>query len=397
MMKSHLMRTLIHRFLLVAVMVAVIALVIIAMRPAPILVETASVGRGQFRVTIDEEGETRAHDRFVVASPVAGNLLRIGLREGDPVAAGQAVALVKPLPIDQRERAEITARIQAAEALKRSADQAVAHARTDYEQALRDLRRSEELAEAGDISVQALEQAKNNAAVARSERDAAEFKVEAAAADVNAARAGLIAIEAEQSSNTKTVVLRSPVRGKVLRLTEKSERVVPAGAPILTVGDPRLLEIVVDLLSTDAVKVKPGATVYLENWGGDHALRARVRVVEPSAFTKVSALGIEEQRTNIVADFVDPPGPLGDAYRVEARIVVWESEQVLKAAASALFRSGDGWAVFVVDGGIARRRDVEIGHRNAFEVEIIGGLSEGEIVILHPANDLTDGTRVVPR
>jgi HlyD family secretion protein len=183
----------------------------------------------------------------------------------------------------------------------------------------------------------------------------------------------------------------------VLRIAEKSERVVAAGTPIIVLGDPNKLEVVVDLLSTDAVKVKPGMMVLLQGWGGEGDLRARVRTVESSAFTKVSALGIEEQRVNIVADFLDPPGALGDGYRVEARIIIWESEDALKVPSSALFRQGDGWGVFVIEGDRARTRGVEIGHRSQFEVEILGGVVEGEQVILHPANQIADGARVEVR
>jgi HlyD family secretion protein len=190
------------------------------------------------------------------------------------------------------------------------------------------------------------------------------------------------------------VAVRSPVAGRILRITEKSERVVAAGAPLLTLGDPQKLEIVVDVLSQDAVKVRPGMDMLIEGWGGGRTLHARVRTVEPYAFTKVSALGVEEQRVNIVGDFVDPPGPLGDGYRVEARIVAWRADQVLKVPVSALFRQGEAWAVFVVEGGRARLRMVEPGQRGAQEAEIRSGLREGETVVRHPANELKDGARV---
>ena len=198
-------------------------------------------------------------------------------------------------------------------------------------------------------------------------------------------------------SATRLVTLRSPVRGRVLRVIEKSERVVTSGTPIIIVGDPHKLEIVVDLLSTDAVKLKPGAAMLLENWGGEAPIRARVRTVEPSPFTKVSALGIEEQRANVVADFVDPPGPLGDGYRVEVRIITWETDVVLKVPTSALFRNGDGWSVFAVENGKAIRREVEIGHRSQFEAEVLKGIEEGAAVIAHPTNQIADGARVEKR
>jgi HlyD family secretion protein len=180
----------------------------------------------------------------------------------------------------------------------------------------------------------------------------------------------------------------------VLRIPDKSERVVASGAPLVVVGDPSQLEVVIDLLSTEAVKVKPGMPVLLEAWGGEHPLQARVRVVEPLAFTKVSALGVEEQRVNVIADFVDPPGPLGDAYRVEARVVLWIGDDVLKVPVSAVFRRGDNWCVFVVEGRRARRRDVELGHRGQLEVEILAGVKAGERVVRHPSNEVEDGRRV---
>jgi HlyD family secretion protein len=300
------------------------------------------------------------------------------------------------MPLDQRERAELEARVQTAEALKRSADESVAHARADHQQAARDLRRAENLIEGGIISRQSLELARNAESIARSELEASRFKAEAADSETKVAKAGLIAIESERGAG-KIVTLRSPVRGRVLRVIEKSERVVAAGAPIITLGDPGRIEVVVDLLSTDAVKVKPGAAVLLENWGGEAPLRARVRTVEPSAFTKISALGIEEQRTNVVADFVDAPGPLGDGYRVEARIFIWEADSVLKVPASALFRYGEGWSVFVVEGGRATRRQVVLGHRSQFEAEVLSGIEEGTSVILHPTNQIKDGSRVEKR
>lgn len=293
------------RILYVLVVLGVIALVVVAFLPSPLRVETARVTRGPLWVTVDEEGETRAHDRFVIAAPIAGSLTRVELHDGDPVLLNQVIAVIHPLPIDQREHAEITA-----------------HA---------------------------------------------------------------------------DVVLRSPVRGRVLRVIEKSERVVPSGSPIVTIGDPGKLEIVIDLLSTDAVKVKPGMAALLANWGGESALRARIRTVEPSAFTKVSALGIEEQRTNVVADFVDPTGPLGDGYRVDVRIIIWEADSVLKIPTSALFRYGDGWSCFVVENGRAKRRQLEIGHRSQFEVEVVNGLEEGAQVILHPNNQIENEHRVEGR
>jgi HlyD family secretion protein len=381
----------------IVVVLGLLALIVIALIPSPIPVEVARVSRGPIMVTIDEEGEARAHDRYVIASPVAGRMRRVELHDGDLVKAGQVVAAITPLPLDERERTEALARVKAAEALKREADERVSRARADYDQARRERERAESLLESGVISKQSFEQARNLQTTLGNEMEAARFKAQAASADVQAAKAALIAVDARRMQDAGVIELRSPVPGRVLRVVEKSERVVTAGTPLIVVGDPERLEVVVDLLSTDAVKVRPGMTVLLENWGGEGALRARVRTVEAAAFTKLSALGIEEQRVNIVADFVDPPGLLGDGYRVEARTILWEAGDVLKIPASALFRSGEGWAVFALEQGRARKREVRIGHRSHFEVELLDGLEEKTEIIIHPANTIEDGARVEAR
>lgn len=381
----------------ILIMLGVAGLLIIALRPSPMKVEAARVGRGPLRVTVEEEGETRAHDRFVVAAPIAGRLTRVELHEGDAVARGQVVARINPLPLDQREREELLARIQVTEALRHESDAHVAHVHADYEQARRERERAERLAKDGLISTQALEQSRNAETTSANELEAARFKAAAAASDVKVARAGLVALELERGGASRVVRLHSPVSGRVLRIIEKSERVVTSGAPLVILGDPHQIEVVADFLSTDVVKIKAGMPVLLEGWGGEPSLRGRVRVVEASAFTKVSALGIEEQRVNVVADFVDPPGPLGDGFRVEAQVILWEGEQVLKAPSSALFRHGDGWSVFVVEEGRARRRHVETGHRSQLETEILQGIEAGAAVILHPTNELADGMRVEVR
>lgn len=377
-----------------AALLAVAAMIAFALIPSPILVETAGVRRGSFRVTVDQEGQTRARDRFVMSSPVPGRLLRVELKDGDAVRQGRIVARIDPLPLNQREREEIHARVDAAEAGLRQARAREAHAREDREQARRDRYRAERLAQNGVISSQALDQARNADITAAQELEAATYGVQVAGSEVQVARAGLVGLDGDSGKPRPLIELRSPVDGKVLRVIQESERVVQAGTPIVVVGEPTRLEIVTDVLSTDAVNIQPGALVLLEGWGGDHPIRARVRLVEPAGFTKISALGVEEQRVNVISDFADPPGPLGDGYRVEARIVVWTGENVLKVPLSAVFRRGQGWSTFAVDAGRARTRDVKIGHRNESEVEILSGLGEGQQVILHPPNDLRDGMRV---
>ena len=381
-----------RKILIIGVLLGVAALLWILLRPTPVLVEVTKATRGPMRVTIDEDGETRAHDRFVIAAPIPGRMLRVDLEEGDAVSENQIVAKIEPLPLNQQQREEVLGRIETAEAGKRQADARAEHARHDYEQARRDLQRAEQLGRGKVISAQALEEARNVEITGAEELRAAQFSAAAAAAEVKVARAGLVGIG--DGPRHKIIDLRSPVAGRVLRVIEKSERIVQAGSPVVVLGDPGKIEIVTDVLTTDAVNIKPGAAVFLEGWGGNHPLQAKVRLVEPSGFTKISALGVEEKRVNVIADFIDPPDGLGDGYRVEARIVTWEASDVLKIPGSATFRDRDGWSAFVLDRGRTRRRTVQIGHRNQAEAEIMGGIAAGEQVVLYPSNQLHDGDRV---
>lgn len=376
---------------------AAVFAVTVALRPTPIRMEAARVERGPLQVTIDAEGKTRVRDRFVVAAPVTGKLARIELKRGNTVTRDEVVARIEPLPLtplDPRQLAEAKARVAAAEQLKNEANAVVEHTRADCEQARREFARAEKLIETGDVSSQEFERARNAEQTCRQQLDAARFRSAAAASDVEVAKAALIAVEQSGTNGkTATVIVHAPVAGRVLRVAEENERVVTAGTPLVELSN-TTLEIVIDVLSTDAVKITPGAKVLIEGWGGDKALQARVRLIEPSGFTKISALGIEEQRVNVIADFAEDPGPLGDGYRVEARLVLWESASVLRVPASALFRTGQAWGVFVVENGQARQRLIQIDHRTAFDAEVLTGLDEGVAVILHPNNQITDGARV---
>ncbi len=391
------MTRVLKRIVMILAALAAAILIALAFRPKPIPVETARAVKGSLQVTVDEDGETRAHDRFTLAAPVAGRLSRIELHEGDEVTPRTVIATISPLPLDAREAAEIRARIESAEARRREAAQQLARWENDHAQAQRDLDRARLLAKDRIIARQELEQAETKQVSTAREVEAARSRLESAASDVDREKAGLISLQALQNQSGQLVPIRSTARCRILRILEKSERVVSYGTPLVVLSNPNKIEIVVDLLSTDAVKVKPGDPVILENWGGPKPLRARVRTVEPYGFTKVSALGIEEQRANVIADFLDPPDGLGDGYRVEARIVTWESPSVLKIPSSALFRVGQQWNAFVVENGRARLLPVQIGHRNPFEAEIVNGLTEGAEVILHPTNDLKAGARVVAR
>ncbi len=377
--------------------IAVMIFVALAFRPEPTEVEAAHVVKGPLQVTVDEDGETRAHDRFTLSAPIAGRLSRIELHEGDQVGSETVLATISPVPLDVREIAEIRARIESAQARKGEAEEQVAKWKTDEAQSTRELNRARLLIKDRLIAQRELEQAESRQQSTAKELQSAKFRVQAATAEVEREKAGFVSLEAQQSQADKLVEIRPPAQCRILRILEKSERVVPFGTPIIVLSNPRKIEIVVDLLSTDAVKVRPGAPVIVENWGGPVPLRAKVRTIEPYGFTKVSALGIEEQRANVIADFIDSPDGLGDGYRLDARIVIWESPKALKAPASALFRVGQEWNAFVIENGRTRLTPVEVGHRNASEAEIVKGLTEGAEVVLHPANDLKDGARVILR
>lgn len=382
---------------LIAIGIAIM-LIVLWLRPKPTRVDAAKAVRGPLQVTVDGEGRTRVRDRYTVASPVTGRLRRITLRRGDLVQQGQLIAQIEYLPLaplDPRQRAEAVARVNAAEDAQHQSDAMVQRARASYEQAKREFERNQRLVADGVISRQELEQAQTAVDVAAREVEAAKSQSETAGHDVEVARSALLVLERGRTESLATVQVKAPVGGSVLRVIEESERVVGAGAPLIELSNPSRLEVVIELLSTDAVKVKPGALVLIERWGGDTDLQARVRLIEPSAFTKVSALGVEEQRVNVIADLTESSQVLGDGYRVEGRIVIWENESVLKIPSSALFRTGDAWSVFVIAAGKAYRRQVEVGHRTAFDAEILNGIKDNEQVVVHPSNEITDGVSVL--
>jgi HlyD family secretion protein len=360
--------------------------------PEPRIVETARASRGPVQVTIEEDGETRAIDRYGVASPVAGRLLRVMLREGDAVKAGEAVAEIAPLPISAADRDMLEAKLEAARALKLESEERVRRAEADALQAGRERTRVADLVSKRFMSDQALEQAEVSVQTKAADLKAARARAVAAAADVEAARAALTAVR----DKAPTVRVASPVNGRVLRIIEKSERVLQPGTVLVTVGDPAALEIVVDVLSNDAVRVKKGMRMLITGWGGAE-VEAVVRIVEPAAFKKISALGVEEQRVNVIGDFKAVPEGVGDAYRVDARIVVAEKADALRVPVGALFRRDGKWTVFVVKDGRLASRGVEVGLRGARNAEVVAGLAENEEVVLYPGNELSEGARVTPR
>jgi len=386
---------------LAAVAAVVLGAVMYGFVPRPVPVEVAEAKRGPLAVTVEEEGRTRVKDRFVISAPVAGFARRIGLEAGDRVAKGDVVAVLEPLraqALDPRSRDEARARLRAAEAALEAARQRARAAGADAGYAASELARVKALEEKGFASRDDMERAEAAARRTAADLRSAEFNAEVAAFDVEAARSALRFYGAEgPGEGQREVLVRAPVDGLVLKVYRKSEGAVAAGQELVEVGDPKALEVEADLLSDDSVRVGPGTRVLMERWGGEPALEGRVRVVEPGGFTKVSALGVEEQRVRVISDIVSPRElweRLGDGYRVDASFVVWEGQDVLQAPTSALFRHGDGWAVFVVEGKRARLRAVQAGHRSGLYAEIASGLKEGETVITHPDRSVEDGVRV---
>lgn len=370
--------------------------------PRAVPVDTAAVTQGPMAVTVEEEGRTRVRDRYVVAAPVTGHLRRIDLKVGDQVKAGQVLALIEPLrsdALDPRSRAQAEARMQSARAALAAAQQNARAVDAQAELAQRELERAESLRGSGAVSADALDKARAEAKRSEAARLAAAHTVTVARFDLKTAQAVLAQSERAPVPG-ETFPVRAPADAEVLKLVHESEGTVQAGQPLIEIGNTRALEVEVEVLSTQAVKIGPGTKVLLERWGGDKTLAGVVRRVEPAGFTKISALGVEEQRVRVIVDFTSPPEQwqrLGDGYRVEAKFVVWEGTDVLQIPASALFRSNGGWAVFVVAGGRARLTPVKIGQRAGLTVQVLSGLKPGEQVISHPDDKTSDGVRVKPR
>jgi len=383
---------------------AVAGLAVWAFRPQPVSVETAAAVLGDFEQTIDEEGKTRVRDRYVVGAPAAGQIDRITLRVGDAVTAGTVVAVLRPsVPAlrDARTAGELRERLGAAEAAKLRADAALARQRAALELARSEAERAAKLAAQGFSSKAALDDARLKVEQQTQALRAAEFEQHAAEHELALARRTLAqGDEAARGGGTARIEIRSPVPGQVLRVVQESAGPVTTGAPLLEIGDPASLEAIVDVLSQDALRIAPGMPVRLATSSGLPPLQGTVRRVEPSARTKISTLGVEEQRVYVVVDFVAPPqvrSALGDGYRVDASIVVLARGSVPLVPIGALFRDGAGWAVFVVDGGVARKRGVELGARNQRSAWITKGLRADETVIAYPPDAVRDGVAVRSR
>ena len=388
---------------------AVALLIVAVLRPAPVEADLAEVRRGPMSVIVREEGVTRVIESYLVSSPLAGRLRRITLDPGDAVEAGRTVLAViepqDPALLDARTRAEALARVRAAEATAMQAQAGTETALARYDFAENELSRIRSAALAGAASAHELDQAESEHRTAQSDWRAARFAEEIARFELEMARAALEISAGRAGADgagepPEALVIRAPITGRVLRVQRRSDRVVSPGDALMELGDPAEIEIVADLLSTQAVRVSPGDRVIIEHWGGSDPLEGVVRLVEPAAFTKVSALGIEEQRVSVVADFVTPPdqrASLGDGYRVEVGIVLWEQDDVLTVPTSAVFRSGEGWAVYRVEPGRtprARVTPIRIGRQNPVQTEVLGGLEPGDRVVVYPGDRMEEGVRL---
>jgi HlyD family secretion protein len=390
-----------RRFVLGILVCVLVAVVTWALRPDALAVETAVASAGPLRVTLDEDGETRVRDRYVVSAPVAGRVLRVALEPGDPVKANQTtLATFRPMAaglLDDRTRSELQARVAAAQAVVTGARVDEERARAQRDQAERDYARAKQLVGAGAVSRERLEATELSLTTWRNTVDRAATAVRAAEAELRLARASLMT--PGRDTGGPAIVLRSPVDGVVLRRLRESEAVVPQGEPILEVGDIAKLEVIADFLSTDAVRIQPGQPALIGRWGGAEPISGRVRLVEPAGFTKVSALGVEEQRVNVIVGIDDPAlalTRLGDRFRVEVRVVIWEAADVVKVPIGSLVRDGDRWSVFAVREGRAVRTPVVVGQRNDTEAEVSSGIAAGTTVVAFPGSGLADGVRVTP-
>jgi HlyD family secretion protein len=382
----------------------VTAALVIGFLPRAVPVDIATVKRAPLTVSVEEEGKTRVRQRYLVAAPVAGYIRRIALKAGDAVAARQVLAVIEParaVALDPRTRAQAQAQVSAAQAALAVAEQDAQAATAAAGLARQERVRAESLRQANFLSAQALDTARSAETRALAARQASVDAVEVARFELDMARAAVAnAARLQAGGPAEVMQVRAPVAGRVLRVLHESEGAVAAGEPLLEIGNPASLEVEVEVLSTYAVKIAPGSRVILDRWGGDKPLQGRVRVVEPGGFTKVSALGVEEQRVRVIVDFTSPREAwqrLGDGYRVEARFVLWEGADVLQLPTSALFRHGEGWAVFAVKGGRAHLTPLEIGERAGLATQVLSGLAAGAEVVSHPDDTLSDGVRVKPR
>ena len=393
------------RLLVWVVIAAVVALLVLALRPQPIEADFTKVLRGPLQITLDEEGKTRVRDRYMVSAPVAGRVLRIEHEPGDSVDAGRTVLArfypSAPQLLDNRARAIAEGHVKAAEATLEKQRVELLRAQAEQRYARVEFERSEKMHADGLLAANQMDSVKLQVETTTELVHAAKTGIKLAQRELETAQASLIQSGSASNSENSIMLLRSPINGVILRRLQESEAVIQSGEPLVEVADPDKLEIVSDMLSTDAVQINPGDQVLIEQWGGEKTLQGRVRRIEPYGFTKISALGVEEQRVNVIVDFEDVQQAweaLGDGYRVEVRIVIWESNNVLKVPTSSLFRNGEQWAVYQPDAeGLVVLQEVKIGQRNAREAQVVEGLQEGATVIAYPSDKITEGIMVVER
>ena len=385
---------------------AVVSALVYALRPQPAGVDVADVGAGPMSVLVEEEGRTRVKQIYTVSAPISGRILRSTLDAGDSVRKDETiVAVIQPAdpPFhDLRSRHEIEAQINAAAAAVDLASAELRQAESEAEFAETDLTRNKRLAQSVTVPERTLQKAELEAVTRRAAVVRAKAQVELRRRQLDSERAKLIGPEVKadhpEPKETCCVNVMAPASGKILRRLHESEKVVLAGTVLFEIGDVTEMEIVVELLSTDAVKIQPGATAAITGWGGPRVLAARVRRIEPGGFTKVSALGIDEQRVRVILDIeTKDTGVLGHDYRIFAAITSWRSENVLRVPLSALFRHGKDWAVYAVKSGRAARTIVEIDHRNSEVAEVVRGLAANDRVILHPSDRIADRSRIAER
>jgi len=405
------MKNFLRRLITLVFVAGVLGAIVFGLMPTPVEVDLAKVQQGSIRVTVDQDGKTRIRERYVVSTPLAGRLQRIELEPGDPVRAGKTLlASIEPRDpelLDARSIAQAEARVKAAQAAVEKMEPMLVEVQAAQEFAESELQRARNSREQNRQAISASEVEskllayRTRTALLRTTK----HNQEIARFELDQARAALIRSRPQEeatstSDNGWDFTIRAPIDGRVLRVFQESTAVVQGGTPLLELGNPEDLEIEIDVLSRDAVKINPGASVLLEHWGGEKTLQGRVRLVEPSAFTKVSTLGVEEQRVNVIVDLIDPPKDrtaLGDGFRVEARIIVAEATGVLKIPTSALFRVGKDWAVFRVAAGLAHQTLVQLGMQNGLEAEVVEGLASADQVVVHPGDDVADGAKVRAR
>lgn len=390
------MKKWVKRALLALLVLGLAGAIIWAYRPRPVAVDVEEVTRGALEVTVTEPGKTRVKDRYVISTPLGGELERVTLQPGDMVEEGEVIARLgslEPPLLDVRSRAQADAQVRAAAAARQQAEAGLERARAGLEFARAEAERQRKLAAAGSIPARSLERALFEERTRAQEVASARSAVRIAEQQLEMARVARSRLE-RRPQEQEHLEIRAPVRGWVLRVMQESGGTVAPGMPLMEIGDPEALEVVVDVLSQDAVRIEPGAHVSIERWGGGSPLMGRVKRVEPSAFTRVSALGVEEQRVNVIVALEDPVEQrraLGDGYRVQARITLWEDEEVVQVPESALFRYGEEWAVFLAEEGRVRLRPVKLGQRSGTQAQVLDGLAPGDKVIVHPGDNVRAG------